>query len=414
MPPSPTRSSRAVPSPASKGAVEVEAGCLSPPRGPSGAVGGVYDGDRQGVSEDCEPQPGPSGFNVRHHSSVMPSPSRSRLAGRFSPALSGAGEDDRSGSVGSLDLERNDSFAPVLSLIQEFHDMEEPAGIAPNRCKTFLAPVYGLQSESPALHLPTSPSLESLLEDINSALAKFVEDQTVHGFIPIPCRRHRRYYRTSSSSFPGPYSVPPGLASITLERVSETKKHFVSLSQSQVSSLKTLLSSICEVTSWLDWWLPTCGGFREYLSGEVHANFERLMLPGSRALEILGGQGVAALGNLVLSCRDSLLLDFRPTVLAEEVARVRHAPLPSSASLFPSPLLETALVKMRASSNDALVQKTLHPPRIPKKSAPVQGKASSSASFSADRWGQHSCCSSVSAVFAADPFFVLLLPGAFE
>ena len=212
--------------------------------------------------------------------------------------------------------------------------LEEPAGIAPNRCKTSLAPVYSIQSESsPALHLPTSPLLESLLEDVDSALAKFVEDQTVHGFILIPSRRHRRYYRTSSSSFPGPYSVPSGLASITLERVSETKKRFVSLSHSQVSSLETLLLSVCEVTSWLDWWLSTCGGFREHLSGEVRGNFERLMLSGSRALEFLGGQGVVALGNLVISRRDSLLLGVRSTVPAEEVARLRHAPLPSSASL---------------------------------------------------------------------------------
>ena len=159
----------------------------------------------------------------------MPGPSCSRLAGRFCPAPLGADEDDRSGSVGSLDPERDDSFASVLSLIREFHDMEEPAGIAPNRCKTFLAPVYGLQSESsPALHLPTSPLLESLLEDVNSALAKFVEDQTVHGFFPIKSLRHRMYHRTSSSSFPGPYSVPPGLASITLKRVSDTKKRSVS------------------------------------------------------------------------------------------------------------------------------------------------------------------------------------------
>ena len=206
-------------------AVKVDAGRISPPHGPSGAVGGLSDGDRQGVSDVCEPRPGPSGFSVRPHSSVMPGPSRSRLAGRFSPAPSGVGEDDRSGSVGSLDPERDDSFASVLSLIRKFHDLEELAGVAPNRCKTSLAPVYGLQSESsPALHLPTSPLLESLLEDVNSALAKFVEDQTVHGFISIPSRRHWRYYRTSSSSFPGPYSVPPGLASITLERVSEMKK----------------------------------------------------------------------------------------------------------------------------------------------------------------------------------------------
>ena len=263
--------------------------------------------------------------------------------------------------------------------------MEEPAGVAPNCCKTSLAPVYGLQSESsPALHLPTSPLLESLIEDVNSALAKFVEDQTVHGFIPIPSRWQRRYYRTSSSSYPGPYSVPPGLASITFDRVSETKKRcfFVSLSSFCFgnSAVECLWGHVVAglVTS-------TCGGFREHLSGEIRANFERLMLSGWRALEFLGGQGVAALRNLVLSRQDSLLLDVRCTVPVEEVALLRHASLPSTASLFPPSLLETALTKMLAASNDALVQKTLHPPRIPKKSVLVQGKASSSASSAADR-----------------------------
>ena len=133
------------------------------------------------------PRPGPSGFSVRPQSLEMLRPSRSRLAGRSSPAPSGAGEDDRSGSVGSLDPERDELFASVLSLIREFHYIEEPAGVAPNRCKTSLAPVYGLQLESsPALHLLTSPLLEALIEDVNSALAKFVEDQSVHGFIPFP------------------------------------------------------------------------------------------------------------------------------------------------------------------------------------------------------------------------------------
>ena len=89
--------------------------------------------------------------------------------------------------------------------------------------------------------------------------------------------------------------------------------------------------------------------------------------------------------QLVLSRRDSLLLDVHSTVLVKEVALLRHAPLPTTTSLFPPPLLKTALTKMRAASNDALVQKTLHPPRIPKKSAPVQGKASSSASSAVDR-----------------------------
>ena len=44
------------------------------------------------------------------------------------------------------------------------------------------------------------------------------------------------------------------------------------------------------------------------------------MLSGSRAPGFLGGQGVPALGNLVLSRRDSLLLDVRSTVPANEVA----------------------------------------------------------------------------------------------
>ena len=91
------------------------------------------------------------------------------------------------------------------------------------------------------------------------------------------------------------------------------------------------------------------------------------MLSGSRALEILGGQGVTALGNLVLSHRDSLLLDIRSTVPAEEVARLRYVDLPSSSGLFPSPLLDSALSKMCAASNDALVQRTLHPLKINRK-----------------------------------------------
>ena len=256
--------------------------------------------------------------------------------------------------------------------------MEEPANLPPNRCKTSLAPIYGLQSESsPALHLPLSPLLGSLLKDTNLALTKFVEDQTVHGFLPVPGHRNRRYYRTSSSSLPCPYTVPPGLAFITLDKVSESRKRSVSLSHSQVSSFETMLSNVCEVTSWLDWWLSTCGGFREHLPDEVRGNFERLMLSGSRALELLGTQGVTALGNLVLSHRDYLLLDARSTVPTEEVAPVRYADLPSSSGIFPTPLLDSALVKMREASNDALIQRTLHPPKIPCKSSAGPSKARS-------------------------------------
>ena len=181
----------------------------------------------------------------------------------------------------------------------------------------------------------------------------------MHGFLPVPSRRHHRYYCTSSSSFPGPYSVPPGVASITLEKASWVKKRSVSLSASQVSSMETMLSGVCEVASWLDWWLSTCGGFRENLPIEVRADFERLILFWSRALEFLASQGTTALGNLVLSRRDSLRADVRSMVLAEEVVRLRYSPIPGTVSIFPSPLLDSALIKMRAAANDSC---STHPP----------------------------------------------------
>ena len=240
-----------------------------------------------------------------------------------------------------------------------------------------------MSETSPAFHVPTSSLMGSLLDDTNLALSKFLEDQTVHGFLPLPSRRHRRYYRTSSSSFPGPYSVPPGVTSITLEKASEARKRSVSLSASQVSSMETMLSGVCEVASWLGWCLSTCGGFREHLLIEVRADFERLMLSGSRALEFLASHGSTALGNLVLSWRDSLLADVRSTVPAEEVARLRYSPLPETVSIFPSPLLDSALAKMRAVANDALVQRNLHPPRIPRKPAVAGGSAGSSTAGSA-------------------------------
>ena len=65
---------------------------------------------------------------------------------------------------------------------------------------------------------------------------------------------------------------------------------------------------------------------------------------------------------------------------AEEVARLRYSPLPKTVALFPSPLLDSALTKMRAAANDALVQRTLHPPRIPRKPAAAGGSAGSLAS----------------------------------
>ena len=297
---------------------------------------------------------------------------------RRSPGPSGVADDDRSTTFESVDFARDDSFRAVLGLIREFHDMAEPATVPGARFKTSLASAYGLAADSyPAFSLPLSPLLSTLLIDINSDLSKCMEDQTVHGFLPVPGRRQRRYYGTSTSSFPGPYTVPPGLTSITMEKASEVRKRSVSLYASQVSSLETMLSGMCEVASWLDWWLSTCGGYRDLLPVESRADFERLMMSGSRALEFLASQGCTALGNLVLSRRDALLADVRGTVPAEEVARLRYSPLPLSASIFPHALLDSALLKMRAAASDALVQRTLHPPRIPQKPA-ASGQASGS------------------------------------
>ena len=355
---------------ASSDSSEEDRADVSPPR--TGRAPGGTPGDARSFrAYDRSPRPGTSRSFAREEQY------RSG-AGRRSPAPSGAADDDRSSALESVDFDRDDSFRSVLGLIRNFHGMEEPAGVPSARCKTSLASTYGLMSDvSPAFTLPASPLVRSLLDDTNLALAKFLEDQTLHCFLPVPGRRHRRYYRTSSFSFPGPYTVPPGVTSITLEKVSEAKKRSVSLSASQVSSMEAMLSGVCEVSSWLDWWLSTCGGFRDHLPSEVRADFERLMLSGSRALEFLANQGCTALGNLVLARRDSLVADVRSTVPAEEVARLRYSPLPDTVSLFPHALLDSALIKMCAAANDALVQRTLHPPRIPQKPAAADQLAGS-------------------------------------
>ena len=222
----------------------------SPPRA-GRAPRGTPGDSRPSPAGDRSPRPGPSGWTVR--SSAGAERYRLGVGGRRSPSPSGVADDDRSSAFHVVEFDRDDSFWSVLGLIQSFHNMEEPAGIPSARCKTSLASIYGLMSEiSQAFHLPTSPLMGSLLDDTNLALSKFLEDQTVHGFLPVPGRQHRRYYRTSSSSFPGPYSVPPGVTSITLEKASEVRKRSVSLSASQVSSMETMHTGVCKVASWLD------------------------------------------------------------------------------------------------------------------------------------------------------------------
>ena len=192
---------------ASSSSSEEDRADASPPR--AGCAPGGTPGDFRSAPADARlPRPGTSWSSERGEH-FRPG------AGRRSPAPLEAADDDRSSAFELIDFDRDDSFRSVLGLIRSFHGMEEPAGVPSARCKTSLASIYGLMSEiSPAFTLPASPLVQSLLDDTNLSLAKFLEDQTVHGFLPVPGRRHRRYYRTSSSSFPGPYSVPPGVTSI--------------------------------------------------------------------------------------------------------------------------------------------------------------------------------------------------------
>ena len=111
-----------------------------------------------------------------------------------------------------------------------------------------------------------------------------------------------------------------------------------------------------EVVIWLDWWLSTLSNFGESLPEEAHSNFQWLMVSGAKSLEFLGSQTTPVLANLVLLQRDPLLSDIRSTVPAEELSRLRHAPLPPSSALFPPTLLDMALSKIRATSNNTLVQ----------------------------------------------------------
>ena len=225
------------------------------------------------------------------------------------------------------------------------------------------------------------------MDKVNSTFDKFVVEQTLSAFIPWPMKRQRRYYRTSKPLFAAPYTVPPGLSSLTLDKASEPKKRPVVIPHNLVSSFETALAGVGEVVSWLDWWLVTLSKFGEALPEETRSNFQRMMVSGTRSLEFLGSQTTPVIANLVLLRRDSLLSDVRSMVPAEELSRLRHVPLPPFSALFPPTLLDTALSETCAASNDALVHEALHPPRIPKRQPQQQSRASSALTAPADRSG---------------------------
>ena len=64
------------------------------------------------------------------------------------PHPSGEVVDNHSSTLEALDIDWDDSFRLVLALIRNFRSMVEPAGVPSARCKTSLASIYGLLSET--------------------------------------------------------------------------------------------------------------------------------------------------------------------------------------------------------------------------------------------------------------------------
>ena len=125
------------------------------------------------------------------------------------------------------------------------------------RTATTFNQMRALQNDlAPVLHLPTSPLLGGPIDDVNVALARLIEEES-NGFIPFPMKRHRRFYLTATPSLPGPYAVPPSLASLTLEKSSDHKPCLILLPYTVLAGLETALSGLGEAVSWMDWWLST-------------------------------------------------------------------------------------------------------------------------------------------------------------
>ena len=133
-------------------------------------------------------------------------------------------DNDRAESLASAEEEPDDSFTAVIDMVRAFHNIERPATAAPSHTATAFNQKRGLQNDPvPVLHLPTSPLLRGLIDDVNATLARLIEEQS-NGFIPFPMKRHRWFYRTATFSLPGPYAVPPSLTSLTLQKSSDHKR----------------------------------------------------------------------------------------------------------------------------------------------------------------------------------------------
>ena len=160
-------------------------------------------------------------------------------------------------------------------MVRTFHYIEKPATATSSRTATAFDQMRRLQNDrAPVFYLLTSPLLGGLIDDVNSTLARLVEDQT-SGFIPFPMKRHRRFYCTATPSLSAPYAVPMSLASLTRQKSSNHKRRPIHLPYSVLTGLESALAGIGETISWLDWWLSTVSGFRDALHPSAKANFEK-------------------------------------------------------------------------------------------------------------------------------------------
>ena len=188
-----------------------------------------------------------------------PQPSTSRDQTYAWPHAPRDFDNDHAESLASTEDEPDYLFAAVIDMIRTFHNIKKPATATPARTATAFDQMRGLQGDrTPVVHLPTSPLLGGLIDDVSSTLARLVEDQT-SGFIPFPMKRHRRFYRTASPSLSAPYVVPPSLTSLTREKPGDNKRRPIHLPYSVLTGLESALAGIGETISWLDWWLQYPG-----------------------------------------------------------------------------------------------------------------------------------------------------------
>ena len=190
----------------------------SPPRKAPRRAEDTFPGHRQrGTLGFPEP---PHGHYESKQASTYPSepqPSTTRDQTYAWPPTPRDFDNDRTESLASTEDEPDYSFSTVIDMIRNFRDIKRPTAATPARTATAFDQMSGLQSDrAPAFHLPTSPLLGGLIDDVNSTLTRLIEEQT-NGFIPFPMKRHRQFYRTASPSLSAPYVVPPSLASLTRE-----------------------------------------------------------------------------------------------------------------------------------------------------------------------------------------------------